>query len=588
MARRADEIDTEEPTQVKPRAAGTSDGDTTTPEAMRWSTRPPLKEGTHPDGLSVLLRWTEDLDDERAVTLWAGLSAVEDPAAREAALLRWIDWAGVTVPLGTRVRDLVAAVTRLSEELEATARNAERIFSLEPRDLLPVTRALHGWMRAREAQTGVVAGAARAIVLAREVMRARAIDPPAMAAPSAPGERETFEVLPAAPGRGRVSSREVAEASARAPDPLAAGHAMLVSALRRSVERAAVDECAELLSVWLRAEHPTALPPWAASALDFVLLDGDLRGHQPRAIASMARMAPGLWVDLVRGVDAEPRDAVRALRLLTALSQHTDLARDLAGVPAQAAVDALVRALEHPRFSVWSRAARTMGRLAGVMPLAGPRLQALVSAENPSVLRNRACAALGDLSPFASAELRARRAAVLSDKPSIGGTGVVASRIADGELSSDTAVWAVPEAALVAALAVALPDLAVDGTGAWADTARSFIARGAPRRGGPSRARSSRSGSASPRRCRRSRRSGPSCARRARASRARAPTPSGPSGSWPSPRASPRTKTTAPPPRWWPSSRGASVRAPRRRACAPTSTPSPRSSTRWCRRRSRP
>jgi hypothetical protein len=82
----------------------TKNGDSAAPKsALRWSTRPPLSEAgapgavsaaspPHTNALDVLLRWTEDLDDERAVTLWAGLSAVEDPAAREAALLRWVDW----------------------------------------------------------------------------------------------------------------------------------------------------------------------------------------------------------------------------------------------------------------------------------------------------------------------------------------------------------------------------------------------------------------------------------------------------------------------------------------------------------------
>lgn len=489
MARSPDEIDTDEPTVVKPKAATepgraqkVTGAETAEPvTAMRWSTRPAENAPGHPDGVSVLLRWTEDLDDERAVTLWAGLSAVEDPAAREAALLRWIDWAGVTVPLGTRVRDLVSAVTQLTRELEATARNAERIFSLDPSDLLPIVRALHGWMRARETHPGVVVGAARAMVLAREVMRARAIDPPR---PGSMGARETFEVIPATPGRDRVSSREIAEANANAPDPLAAGHAMLVATLRRAVERAPVDECAELLAVWLRAEHPTVLPHWASAALDFVLLDGDLRGHHPRAIASIAALASSLWCDLVRNLDAEPRDAVRSLRLLTALSQHTDLARELPGVPAQTATDALVRALEHPRFSIWSRAARTMGRLAGVMPILGPKLQSLVTSESASVLRNRACAALGDLSPFASAELRARRAAVLTDRPQKHSALTAPTKLSTGSLDTDlgenTSVWAVPEAALVAALAVALPDMAVDGTGTWSVVARSFISRGGP------------------------------------------------------------------------------------------------------------
>ena len=162
---------TERPTVVSTRAPRTG--------IFRWSSHPAseLPSGNapprqrSPEALSVLLRWTEDLDDERAVTLWSGLSAVEDPQAREAALLRWIDWAGVAIPLGVKLRDLVKAVGRLIGELGMLVADADRVLELDPLDLAPVTRALLGWMRAREAQPGVVLGAALSIVQASETLR---------------------------------------------------------------------------------------------------------------------------------------------------------------------------------------------------------------------------------------------------------------------------------------------------------------------------------------------------------------------------------------------------------------------------------
>ena len=120
----------------------------------------------------MLLAWTDELDDERAITLWGALGAVDDEAAREAALLRWIDWAGVTVPLDVKLRALAEAVAQLLRELEATAQSPERIYVYQNADLPPLARALQGWMRAREAQPGVVLGALQALTLIRESMRA--------------------------------------------------------------------------------------------------------------------------------------------------------------------------------------------------------------------------------------------------------------------------------------------------------------------------------------------------------------------------------------------------------------------------------
>jgi hypothetical protein len=421
---------------------------------------------TSTNALDVLLRWTEDLDDERAVTLWAGLSAVEDPTAREAALLRWVDWAGVTFPLGLKLRDLVGAVARLSDELELTARDAERIFAQEPADLLPMTRALLGWMRARETQPGVVLGAARAIVLARDVLRSA---PMAMAVSSAAaGQRESFEVIPAAPGRERLSSRDVAAAlrDARGGDPLGGAQAMLVSALRRRIERAQVAEAAELLLILLRAEQSTELPHWVSVNLDFVLLDADLRGEYARPLAQLALMVPALWADLVQDFQS-PRAALRAMRLVAALSVHPDVLRALPDVTLDALETSLFRALEHPRWSVWARGARALGRVCSVERLGLKLLSVLDEGDAGAVLRRRANAALGNLSPFAPAGLRARRDAVLREL-------TVAP--------DDDAPFNASEATLVAALAVGLPDLVSDDADddAWVPLAMAFAARGGP------------------------------------------------------------------------------------------------------------
>ncbi|MDP3220994.1 MAG: hypothetical protein Q8S73_43315, partial [Deltaproteobacteria bacterium] len=302
---------------------------------FRWSSRPaedeppgvsgpPKPRG--PDPLSVLLRWTEDLDDERAVTLWSGLSAVEDPQAREAALLRWIDWAGVAIPLGVKLRDLVTAVGRLIGELAMLVADADRVLALDPVDLAPVTRALLGWLRAREAQPGVVLGAALSIVQASETLR---------------------------------------DAGGTGSNPVSIP--MLLAALRRRMERAPTEECAELLAVYLRADPPASMAPWAAMHLEFALLAGDLRGHYAPALARLPFVAPAVWRDLLGRRDA-PRDTLRAMRLLAALAQHDQLARALPEETAQLAAEALLAGLEHPRFRVWSLAARAMGRLAGALP----------------------------------------------------------------------------------------------------------------------------------------------------------------------------------------------------------------------------
>lgn len=411
---------------------------------FRWSSRPATSNTLAPDGaapkqratdpLSVLLRWTEDLDDERAVTLWSGLSAVEDPQAREAALLRWIDWAGVAIPLGVKLRDLVKAVGRLIGELEMLVADAERVLALDPADLAPVTRALLGWMRAREAQPGVVLGAALSIVLAAETLRERH------------GE----------------------ETGAAAPVSIP----MLLAALRRRMERAPTEECAELLAVYFRADPPAVMAPWAAMHLEFALLAGDLRGHYVPALARLPFVAPAVWLDLLRRREA-PRDTLRAMRLLAALAQHDQLARALPESTAALAAEALVAGLEHPRFRIWSLAARSMGRLVGAIPAVGRSLLSLLAMEGATLLRRRAFAALGNVGPDGDPALLAHRDAVV--------TAVEKAPAApEATPGGETGAWSLSLASQVAAFAVSLPDHVAHGDARWPDLAAAFAERGGP------------------------------------------------------------------------------------------------------------
>ncbi len=410
---------------------------------FRWSSRPAtgtlIPDGSGPkqratDPLSVLLRWTEDLDDERAVTLWSGLSAVEDPQAREAALLRWIDWAGVAIPLGVKLRDLVKAVGRLIGELEMLVGDADRVLSLDPADLAPVTRALLGWMRAREAQPGVVLGAALSIVLAAETLRERHHDEPGAPAPVS---------MP-----------------------------MLLAALRRRMERAPTEECAELLAVYFRADPPAVMAPWAAMHLEFALLEGDLRGHYAPALARLPFVAPAVWLDLLRRRDA-PRDTLRAMRLLAALAQHDQLARALPEATAALAAEALVAGLEHPRFRIWSLAARAMGRLVGALPAVSRALLGLLAMEGATLLRRRAFAALGNVGPDGDPALLAHRDAVIAavERPPTPG---------DAAQNAETGAWSLSLASQVAAFAVSLPDHVTHGEPRWAELATAFAERGGP------------------------------------------------------------------------------------------------------------
>jgi hypothetical protein len=399
--------------------------------------------------------WTDELDDERAITLWAALGAVDDDAAREAALLRWIDWAGVTVPLDVKLRALAEAVSQLLRELEATAQNPERIYVYQNADLPPLARALQGWMRARETYPGAVLGALQALTLIREAMRAwtdrmrrrplRAASPP----------RADFEVNPHAPVEVRITSYDINQALSSIPpnDPFGAAVALVGASVRRRVERGPVEESVELLVTWLQSEGILELPTWGSSTVDFALLAGELQGVHFHPLAQLATRAPSVWTRLTAYADTA-RDALRAARLLCALASHPGTARELSPTTADVAQETLFELLAHPRPGVWSRAARAIGRLAGYLPGLAHRLSEVLKGGSP-MLRLRATASLGTLSHFAGAELHEQRARALDalDQP-----------------QGDPAV--------IAALAITLPDLALDETSAWHELGGRIAARG--------------------------------------------------------------------------------------------------------------
>ncbi len=432
-------------------------GSAEAPARLRWSTRPPVPPRTVtrastvnlPDAREALLRWTEDLDDERAITLWAGLAAVDAPGDREAALLRWVDWAGVTVPLGLKLRDLVDATGTLLAELEAIARTPERVCGGDTTDLIPMMRALQGWMRARELTPGAVLGAARALVLAEESLRARL---PRTLPGDGPDERQSFEVIPPSADRERLSSRDLTA-------PRGEHRTVLGETLRRRIHRARGDEVSELVDLYLRAERPTEMSPWLTDVLDFLLVEGELRGMPPRVVVSLAVRNPTLWTRWIRAVDT-PGEALRVARMLGALSAHEDLACTLTPLAATAAGEVLTRLLGHPRFSVWSRAARTLGGLAGSLSGVAGRLEALLAPGAPALHRRRAHAAVANVSILAGEALVTRRSELLA--------GVHGSA---GGLMDTSAL---------AALAVGLPDLAACGNTDWIDTVRGITAAGGP------------------------------------------------------------------------------------------------------------
>jgi serine/threonine protein kinase len=150
--------------------------------------------------------------------------------------------------------------------------------------------------------------------------------------------------------------------------------------------------------------------------------------------------------------------------MLSALASHPEVARELSPSMADIAQEALAMLLAHPRVGVWSRAARALGRLAGFLGGAAQRMLALLQGAATPVMRLRATAALGSLSAAAGHDLLTLRAAAL--------------RVLDGgNITGETSAH---ETAVVAALAVALPDLCLDENQAWPALARRIAARGGP------------------------------------------------------------------------------------------------------------
>lgn len=426
-------------------------------EALRWSLPPHSTESSPPqDAVHVLLAWTHELDDERAITLWVGLCAVGE-AERETALLRWIDWAGVTIPLDVKVRALVDAVTQLLGELEVIARHPDRIYAYRNADLLPLARALQGWMRAKESHPGAVLGALQALTLLRGSLRAWNDGTPLRAARRATPLRGDFEVNPDAPLGERITTHEIVQALTSIPpdEPHGVSGPFVTGCVRRRVERGPVEEAVALLLAWLPVEEVSELPAWAATAVDFALLVGETQGVHFQPLAQLAVRAPSVWTKLLTWGDV-PRDALRTVRLLGALASHPDHARELSPTTADIAQEALFKLLAHPRPAVWSRAARAIGRLTGYLPgLAHRLLETLRTA--PTVLRLRAVAALGPLSRAAGPELHEQRALALRSLETTGG-----------------------DPAVLAALALSLPDLALDEVSGWHEIAARIAAHGPP------------------------------------------------------------------------------------------------------------
>ncbi|MBI5517102.1 MAG: serine/threonine protein kinase [Deltaproteobacteria bacterium] len=413
------------------------------PPELRWSLAPggvkhtgtQLATPVPLEPSELLLFWTEHLEESAAVALWEGLGRGATAEEREAAAGRWLADSGVQLPPPSTLRDLVRAADERCAALLARASDPPRLQGLAPEERAPLRRALVGLLRAREDAPGRVLHIARAL-----------------AALEAPAPRSAGEERP--PGERDSGPRDslLPEARAHAPRPPLAE--AVAEALRRRLERAPMDELPELLELWMTAQAPSALPPWALVVVDFLLVEAELRGAPPRCLARLAQRCPEAWTALLR-THATPQEGLRALRLLGALAAHEDIARSLG--PLGPAVDeVLMQALEHPRATVWTRAARALGRLAGVFPRLAARLERLL--EPSGALRRRAVAALGSLSPWASVALLGRRRALLD-----------AVEHAQGEGDQT-----------LAALAVALPDLAAEDGLRWLDLARAMVTHGGP------------------------------------------------------------------------------------------------------------
>ncbi|MFO0560037.1 MAG: serine/threonine-protein kinase [Polyangiales bacterium] len=379
--------------------------------SLRPSASPlPIEPLSLDDNALALLRFSDRLEDESVAMFWIGVAGGASDHERERAVQRWWDWA---TPEGVPFADstaLARAANNVLDVLDALAHRPERTAAA-PTDVLPaLARAMRAWTRAREGSS----------------------DPALLVG----GIRVTLEAI----ARG-------------APEPSAAERNILSNALRKYLERTPAHASSEALHA-LTSLDPEApvLAPFAESILDLLLLDADLRGEWDPALAECARMP--WWPNAVRwGFEGVGRAAIRAARLLSALSANPQSVDGLPE-PAQRAVrDVLPKAIAHNRFSVWSRCARSAGKLAGVLPGVAPLLQAMLEPTSALTVRRRAHAALGSLSFLAPEVLTDRRA--LLDQ-------------------SQTEPWQ------LAALAIALPDQCDGRDDKWTETARALAARGGP------------------------------------------------------------------------------------------------------------
>lgn len=397
-------------TSESPRAPGEDPRETRSASSEAGLRTGSSAESAGVDPVEILRRWTLDLDEERVVSLWMGLAAVNDTASRQEALSRWIAWSGVAPPPGVELADLTKAAEGFLDELTALAHEPERIGRHDEPERKAITRALRVWVRAREHDPAAVLGGFRA-VLHSEALGG--------IAPSSEAER-------------RAS----------------------INVLRRTTERLSARALVPFLEVLFALEARSAVfSPFTESVLDFLLLEGELHTG---FVAPLARMASlPAWTNTVRlGLSGIGRGAVRAARLLAALAAHPEVARELPADVAQSVTSHLVQALSHSRFAVWSRAARAMGRLAGVLPDLPEAIARLLDPPTPMNLRRRAHAALGSIGSHGNTEpLLARRTTLLS---------------------GPVEPW------LIASLSLGLADQVDDHDETWTQTVRTFAARGGP------------------------------------------------------------------------------------------------------------
>ncbi len=389
--------------KIVPEPSGSS-GEDPPARPSRWSIAEGDRAALEPGGAArqgaltlsptqLLLRWTDELEDDRAVSLWIGLASAPDRVAQGAALGRWIDWAGVAVPASCDLDSLLDAANLLLEELDTVAREPARVERFDVYDRRALTRALRAWIRARDGVPAAVLGGVRA------VLRSEALG-------------------------GLAPARE-------------ADRAALANVLRRNIERLSVDDAVPLFLALAQVDAASPVfASFAESLLDFFLLAGETRSGYARDLALLA-FRPA-WSNTVRlGLAATGRAAMRSARMLACLAQHPDVAAGLEPHVASDLAGHLSRALRHARPGVWTRAARAMGCLVGVVPGLDAQLHRCLDPNGPASVRRRAHVALGAIGPGASAELRGRRRSLLASATEPWVFASLAPGVADRVLEGD-------------------------------------------------------------------------------------------------------------------------------------------------------